>query len=313
MHDHSHSPTRREARLQQLSGDPTNTVGIRQQFLREVRQLFETFRGRIRRLVGYEEDRFNLRQNGRLAEPEDIERFPTDEQKVRVFTEWLRDWLRQNVLQAIPRGGVINGEHWTAQYIRSSYRQGWEDTTERLEEAGVPVAVVEDIFAQGVPKQQLADLYTRTYDNLESVTTDAVPVVRKMLSAGLAEGVNPREMARRLTNEIETLQKTQAEVLARTEVINSYSTASLSRFDRAGQSEVKVSGEFATADDQRVCPICEALEGETYSTGAMREETFEFDAEESDHPDAVPSLSGEYRVQPPVHPQCRCAILPVIQ
>jgi hypothetical protein len=96
-------------------------------------------------------------------------------------------------------------------------------------------------------------------------------------------------------------------------VINSYSTASLDRFDRANQSQVKVSGEFATADDQRVCPICEALEGNEYSTDAMREETFEFDAEESDHPDAVPSMSGEYRVQPPVHPVCRCTVLPVIK
>jgi SPP1 gp7 family putative phage head morphogenesis protein len=311
-HSHTQS-THREARLRRLSGDPTNTVGIRQQFLREVRQLFRSFRGRIRRLVGYDEDRFNLRQNSQLAEPEDIERFPTDQQKIRVFAEWLRDWLSENILQAIPREAVVAGDHWTAEYIRSAYRRGWEDTTERLQNAGVPAEEVGDIFALGVPKQQLAQLFARTYDNLASVTTDAVPLVRKMLSTGLAEGVNPREMARRLTNEIETLQKTQAEVLARTEIINSYSTASLDRYDRSKTDGVKVSGEFATADDERVCPICEALEGETYSTDAMREETFEFDAEQSDHPDAVPSLSGEYRVQPPVHPQCRCCILPVIQ
>ena len=37
-------------------------------------------------------------------------------------------------------------------------------------------------------------------------------------------------------------------------------------------------------------------------------ETFEYDADE-DEPD---SLGGECPVKPPVHPQCRCAILPVI-
>jgi len=34
-------------------------------------------------------------------------------------------------------------------------------------------------------------------------------------------------MARRLTKEVRTIQRTQAEVLARTEVINSYSEATL--------------------------------------------------------------------------------------
>jgi SPP1 gp7 family putative phage head morphogenesis protein len=278
-----------------------------------MRKIFRNFRGRIRTLVGYDEDRFNLRENEKLADPEDIERFPTDDQKIRVFTEWLRDWMRENVLQAVPREAVVAGEHWTATYIRTAYRRGWENTTQRLQNAGIPAEQVGDIFALGVPKQQLARLYTRTYDNLASVTTDAVPLVRNILSAGLAGGTNPREMARRLTNEIETLQKTQAEVLARTEIINSYSQASLDRFDRAGTNQVKVSGEFATADDQRVCPICDALEGREFSTDEMREETFEFDAEESDHPDAVPSMSGEYPVRPPCHPVCRCAIHPVIK
>jgi SPP1 gp7 family putative phage head morphogenesis protein len=310
MHTHS---DHHEARLRKLTSDPTNTVGVRQQFLREMRKIFRNFRGRIRTLVGYEEDRFNLRENDRLADPEDIERFPTDDQKIRVFTEWLRDWMRENVLQAVPREAVVNGEHWTGTYIRTAYRRGWENTTQRLQNAGIPAEQVGDIFALGVPKQQLARLYTRTYDNLASVTTDAVPLVRNILSAGLAGGTNPREMARRLTNEIETLQKTQAEVLARTEIINSYSTSSLARFDRAGTNQVKVSGEFATADDQRVCPICDALEGNIYSTDEVREGTFEFDAEESDHPDAVPSMSGEYRIQPPVHPVCRCCLYPVVR
>jgi SPP1 gp7 family putative phage head morphogenesis protein len=115
-------------------------------------------------------------------------------------------------------------------------------------------------------------------------------------------------MARRLTKEARTVQRTQAEVLARTETINSYSEATLDRFERAGVGGATVSGEFATADDERVCPICEAIEGTTYGTDEMREATFTFEASESE-PD---HLGGEYPVKPPVHPQCRCAILPVI-
>jgi len=42
----------------------------------------------------------------------------------------------------------------------------------------------------------------------------------------------------------------------------------------------------------------------------MRTATFEFDP--ATDPDAVPSDAGTYRVKPPCHINCRCAILPVI-
>jgi SPP1 gp7 family putative phage head morphogenesis protein len=130
-----------------------------------------------------------------------------------------------------------------------------------------------------------------------------------VLTTGLAEGINPKEMARRLTKELRTIQRTRAEVLARTEVINSYSEATLDRYERAGIEGATVSGEFATADDDRVCPICEAIEGAEFAADAMRDATFSFESSESE-PDR---LEGTYPVKPPVHPQCRCAILPVIE
>ena len=302
-HTHGH-----DARLQQLSGDPTNTEGIRERFLRKVRQRFKRLRGRIREVVGYAEDRLNLTQDATLAEAEDIERFPTDGGKTRAFVRWLRERLREGVLERTDREAVRNGEHWTATHIRAAYRRGWENARERIENAGAGTEPVEAIVELGVPERQLRRLYTRTYDALESVTADATDAVRETLTEGLAEGVNPREMARRLTKEVRTIQHTQAEVLARTEVINSYAEATLDRYERGGVDGVTVSGEIATADDARVCPICEAIEGAEYGTDEMREATFEFEASESE-PD---HLGGEYPVKPPVHPRCRCAILPVI-
>jgi len=296
------------AHLRQLSTDPTNTTGIRERFLKAVRQRFKRLRGAIRRVAGYDEDRLNLTQDATLVDPDDIERFPSREGKTQAFVRWLRERLAADVLEPVERKAVRNGEHWSATYIRAAYRQGWENATQRLENAGVSAEAVEEIFHFGVPQRQLRRLYTRTYENLQSVTEDAADAVRDVLTEGLAEGVNPREMARRLTKEVRTIQHTQAEVLARTEVINSYSDATLDRYERAGVDGVSVSGEFATADDSRVCPICEAIEGTTYGTGEMREATFAFSPSESE-PD---HLEGEYPVKPPVHPQCRCAILPVV-
>lgn len=302
IHDH-------HTHLAQVSGDPTHTEGIREQFIKEVRQRFRVVRGDVRRVAGYDEDRLNLKQDASLADPEDIERFPTNAGKTRAFSDWLRGKMDEEVLEPVERDAVQNGEHWTATYIRSGYSRGWENAVTRLQEAGITVSEsARDIFDLGVPQRQLRRLYTRAFENLKSVTRDAVPQVRDTLTQGLADGWNPRKMARKLADEVETLQTTRAEVLARTEVINSYSDATLDRYERAGADGVTVSGEFATAEDNRVCPICKSIAGAEYATDKMRSATFEYEAAE----DEAPSLGGVYPVKPPVHPQCRCAILPVV-
>lgn len=302
-HDHAH--------LRQLSTDPTNTTGIRKRFLKGVAKRFRALRGDIRQEIGYENDRLNLSQGSRLADAEDIERFPTDQGKIRKFMEWLRDRLRSQVLEPLPESDVKDGQHWTATFIRSAYARGWANAEQRLQNAGV--SVPDDsrpVFDLGVPTRQLKQMYTRTYKNLESITQAAAPQVRDILTQGLAEGWNPRKMADMMTATIDTVQSNRAEVLARTEVINSYADATLDRYDQTGStvSGVTVSGEFATADDDRVCPLCESIEGTEYTTQEMRTATFDYtpDADELD------SLEGTYPVKPPVHPQCRCAILPVV-
>jgi len=304
----AHAHTHDHARLRELSGDPTNTEGLRRRFLRAMRRRFRALRGQVREAAGYDDDVFHLAQDSRLADADDVERFPTNAGKTRAFIAWLREKLRTNVLETLPRKAVQNGEHWSATFVRAAYIKGWEQARARLRNEGVAVDEVEDVLRLGVPQEQLRRLYTRTYENLASVTEEAAPVVRDVLTQGRAEGVNPREMARRLTDEVRTIQRTRAEVLARTEVINSYAEATLDRYDRAGIDGATVSGEFATADDARVCPICESIAGSEFALDAMRTETFAFEpsSSEPDH------LAGEYPVRPPVHPQCRCAILPVI-
>lgn len=301
-HDHSHG---QHAHLRQLTVDPTHTQGIRERFLREMRRRFRAVRGLVREAAGYEDDVFELAQ---LADADEVERFNSDPGKTRAFIQWLKETLAEE-LELVGRGAAASGQHWTGTYIRAAYKRGWENARDRLQQAGVNVGQLQTIGNLGVPQRQLQRLYMRTYENLESVTEDAAPAVRSTLTQGLAEGVNPREMARRLTKEVRTIQRTQAEVLARTEVINSYSEATLDRYERAGQSGVTVSGEFSTADDQRVCPICEALEGREFTVAQMRSDTFQFSPSQSE-PD---HLAGEYPVKPPCHPQCRCAIYPVVQ
>jgi len=303
----THAHTGHDAHLAQIR-DPTNTKTLRERFLRAVRRRFRRVRGRIRAVAGYAEDRFNQRQDAALADADDIERFPSDSGKTRAFVRWLRELLREEILETTDRQAVRRGEHWTGTYIRAAYRKGWEQAVARLRQRGASVDTADDIFRLGVPQRQLRRLYTRVFENLASVTQATAPQVRDVLTRGLAEGVNPRELARRLTKEVRTLQRTRAEVLARTEIIRSHAEASLSRYERAGTTGVTVSGEIATAEDDDVCPICEHVAGDSVPTGQMRDGSFTFSPSESE----PNHLAGECPLLPPLHPRCRCTVLPVV-
>jgi len=295
--------------------DPTKE--LREEFLRAIRRRFRKVRGLVRRWVGYEEDVFGLRADGGQPAPDDLGgdapqvfRFQTDRENVAAFLEWLGRTVEKEILVPSDPRDAASGDHWTGQFLRASFAQGWKQGRARLRQAGVavgPEPPTDEIFSRIVPREALAEIYTRTYENLESVTADIADAVRETLTDALAEGVNPREAARRLTDEIESIQKNRAEVLARTEIIHAYTESTISRYREAGVDTVQ-HGEFTDSDDARVCPICEQLDGVEIPLATIDEATFEFEP-----PEGVPdSLAGTYGVKPPIHPNGRCVLLPVI-
>jgi len=295
--------------------DPTRNR--REEFLREVRRRFRRVRGLVRRWVGYEEDIFGLREDGEQARPGDLDddapqvyRFQTSRENVAAFLSWLGRTVEETVLVPTNPKRVADGNHWTAPLLRAAFAQGWKQGRARLRQAGVavgPEPPTDEIFSRIVPREALAEVYTRTYENLESVAADVADPVRETLTEALAEGVNPREAARRLTDEIESIQRTRAETLARTETLSAYTEATIKRYRAAGVDTVQ-HGEFTDSDDARVCPICEELDGVEIPLATIDEATFEFEP-----PAGVPdSLAGTYGLKPPIHPNGRCVLLPII-
>jgi SPP1 gp7 family putative phage head morphogenesis protein len=80
--------------------------------------------------------------------------------------------------------------------------------------------------------------------------------------------------------------KRRAEMLARTEIIRAHHQAKVAEMKSWEVEGVYVVAELATAKDGRVCPDCAGLEGKQYS------------------------LEEAERLIP-VHPNCRCTIVPV--
>jgi SPP1 gp7 family putative phage head morphogenesis protein len=272
--------------------DPTRTRTLRRKYAQRLRGRFADINTVIREAVK-ERDLFRLDADTEALEvpmlPVRDFRFTSDDEKVTAFREWLDEAQEQEVLSVISRN---NNE-----FVRAAYGRGIKHANARLREEGVEVSdeTLQEIFRQPVHREKLQLLYTRSFTALEGITDDVGKEISRVLTQGLAEGVGPDEMSRRLTDRVDKIGKTRATTLARTEVINAHADATLTRYERMGIEEVtgdaeaeeKDDVEFQTAGDSRVCPICQSLEGRTFST-------------------------EEARGIIPVHPRCRCAWLPVV-
>lgn len=271
-------------------GGPTQTETVQRQYAQRLRGAFGRINAKIRQRV-IKEDWFGLRQDALAEDPKPFH-FTTNTNKTQKFLSWLRRQLRNEVLSVIsPRRN---------EFVDSAYGTGLRFADSALRDAGVDGDFPEIAVAFNLPahRRTLQQLYTRNYENLQGITEDVANELRDELTRGFAQGHNPTEIARALTERINSVGKWRATLLARTEVINAHTQSSLNRYERAGADTVRFA-ELSTAEDARVCAVCKSLEGEEHPLGEIRNGSFTFEG-------------TEFRLAPPIHPQCRCCLLPVI-
>ena len=126
---------------------------------------------------------------------------------------------------------------------------------------------------------------TRAFEELRGVTATMSQQLSRHLANGLAQGLGPSVIARNMRLSIGNLTRTRAMMIARTEVIAAHAEGQLDSFERLGVEEVGILAEWSTAGDDRVCPLCDELEG-------------------------VVMTVKEARGLIPRHPNCRCAWIP---
>jgi len=273
---HSHVHTNDVFRV-----DPTRTTSLRQRFESDLARRFEKLKRLVTQVVE-NDNGFGLATNaGRFA-------FDSDAQKATAFMRWLREQARSGVLE-VKEGEAIASvkKPWTNKYITSAYQKGVANAASKLKGAGARVSDkwIDASFFRPVHADRIAQIYTRTYRDLEGITKEMDRRISQTLALGLAEGRSPKDLARELNQTIESIGITRARTLARTEVIAAHSEANLTAFEEAGVEGVEVEAELSTATD--ACPLCEALEGNVYTI-------------------------AEARGLIPVHPNCRCAWTPKI-
>lgn len=271
---HSHVAT-----LQDRRNEPTSTATIRDRYQAELYKRLRAVKGLVRETVATNDA---LRLSATLAEARRDFNFESDAGKEAAFEEWFEGALDDEVLEPMDRGQVLQGRHYTAQYVRASSRKGAEYAAKQLRDAGYEVTSDEIArsFDSGVHNEKLQTLYLRNYSALNGITDFADREISRVLSEGIAAGENPREMARSLNDRVGTAT-TRARTLARTETMHAHHVHAGTRYDEAGVDEV----EILTYDP---CPQCRALK-----------------ADDPYPVSEVPQLL-------PAHPNCVCGTAPVL-
>jgi len=292
--------------------DPTHTLSLRNQFAREMNARFKKIIKLINKAI-IDEDVLALKPRVMIMQ----EGTPGDRafegkrsgEKVTAFMEWLEEQVRIGVLDVVVsmQLGQAIEQSWMNKYIMSAYQRGILRGRQELINKGhqAPpinqIGGVSAVFNTPFHVDRVGLIYTRAYNDLKGITDAMDTQISRILAQGMAEGRNPREMARLLTRTItgpagdlsltDTLgrfipAKRRAEMLARTEVIRAHHVATIQEYRNWGVEGVTVKAEWMTAEDDRVCPECLALE----------HQVFELDVIES---------------MIPLHPQCRCVALPL--
>jgi SPP1 gp7 family putative phage head morphogenesis protein len=267
--------------------DPTRSKLLRRQWEADFNRRFEELQRRLFKLV-VEEDAFGL-----IVTNVRKWKAKNDPAKVAAFTEWLESEIEDLVVGSEEE----KEEAYWKQYSDRAYQKGtnraYEDTKKTSAwgagegdfQKGTKAEFMRESFGRPVTIEKLKAFSARIYDDLDKVTTEMSDQMRKVLVEGLARGDNPHTIARALNDRVDKIGQTRATVIARTEITRIHAEAQLDTFERLGVDEIGVMVEWDTAGDDRVCPLCQPMDG-------------------------VVLTIKEARGIIPRHPQCRCAHTP---
>ena len=264
-----------------LKADPTRTATLRRVYEQDVSKRYNALKYKIVKLL-LSEDAFGFKSHqqwSRLfmfnAAPTVNRRwaFHTDSQKVEEFGNWLEQEYTDPKLGVGPQAhdayykkytqaGYDKGQGRAFDDTRKPYAQGYAQAGQSVSDfyAGTRYEFLQSSFGRAVSIDKVKLLAQRTYTDIKGVNEVMATRLQRSLTDGLTQGKNPIAIARDMRKVVD-ISKRQAKMVARTEVIRAHAEGQLDAMERLGVDEVGVMVEWSTAGDDRVCPLCSALDG----------------------------------------------------
>ncbi len=161
---------------------------------------------------------------------------------------------------------------------------------------------VGDVTADAKVAEAIRETNLKLAGSVNDVTRDNILAA---LAAGVEEGEGINKLRDRVQEVFTVASESRAEMIARSEAIRGSNFAAEEVYKKAG---VKVK-EWITAMDERTCPFCDSMDGKQVDVG----DTY-WDKGDSLSVEGQ-SLSFNYSNidGPPLHPNCRCTLGPVIE
>lgn len=283
--------------------DPTRTATIRKRYSAQLYKRYRAIQMAVTEYVGRRDilglssrpglnSRYDMNVNPpspggvpNVPPPKPSYDFPTKDERIRRFREWLESSSDAVVLGSSGPSGNV----WTDDYIRYAYGKGATQADAKLRAAGytVPDLDLTEAFQTPIHQDTLSLFYRRQYDGLRGINDAMGKDVSRVLTESFLAGENPMDAARTINQVVSNVGINRARTLAHTEMIWTHSESTLNRFEQVLGSggQIRLMAEWITAGDDRVCPECESLEGELFTV-------------------------AEARNLIPLHPRCRCSWLP---
>lgn len=186
---------------------------------------------------------------------------------------------------------VMGGQEWFGKYVVRAYRRGLDDATQRLGSNMKFPFVESDVST-------MRDVASRVQFDLSVIADE----LSKQIADAVKASVTVPEALSRASERISAIGIARAQTVAAVHTIGTHARASLNYYKRSGIKYVGADIEavphrhrmgdaeellqFATAGDNLVCPECEDMEGQIFT---------------------IEEAEGVI----PVHPNCRCAWIPI--
>lgn len=262
-----------------LKQDPTRTAFLRRRFIAELKKRFNRVRRALAELV-VKEDALGLKAplaNQRWA-------FRSDAEKLKEFKKWLEQQFAGEVL-----GQDLERAYWDA-YIEEGWRKGagraFDDTKVRARRwrpgegdfyRGTKQQFLETSFGIPVSQEKVKLLAERVYTDLKGITDASATRMSRVLTDGLVQGKNPREVARDLNRELD-LGRSRSLMIAQTEIVRAHAEGQLDAMELLGVEEIGVAVEWSTSGlgvtelgNPSPCEVCAPLQGIVMTIREARE------------------------------------------
>jgi SPP1 gp7 family putative phage head morphogenesis protein len=231
-------------------------------------------------------------------------------------TQDIKQWLQENESEFSK--SFVSKKDWASRMVNwTKYINAFAKEMKRIcqiiiDEIGSR-AFHELVDGEFDPYEQSIENYidSQSLKVAKEVNAETEKQIRATLAQGIRNGEGLKELSARIMSVMGNCSTNRAMCIARTQASMMQNYADVQAWSQSG---VVIGKEWYTAHDDRVCGFCADMDGKIIDLKEMyfdkNDEIAFVDSKGHEH-----TMALDYRSigEPPLHPNCKCTLLPVIK